>query len=375
MEDDIFLSTAIDLFKGGVWNEETFRRQVLTHAKESGLDEKAVNDLLIRVIPVKDFTLEDKRNFLRNVKFKNGDLKYPNAVDDMPDVTVEKIFEAERKSLSDDEIRKIIKNEIEEKEDKKAEQQKKETKVEIVNPILDRLEVPNEKKETSKKEETKVEVVNNPILNRLEVPKEKSEEQPKEETKVEVVSNPILNRLEVPKEKEETSKLVIPKIELPKVEEKKENPVLERLKVKTNNEEVKEPIKVDDSEIKTNPILDRLVPETNEEFENIHKNTTNPEKDSSVRKVEASPERIEKLKKKKSKVINYFIKGAIIVTTVLLLHPMESIPLIGGYLYLSGKIQDGTFNPKTKAGKAAKNIVESIMNIGMGKEEERGKTK
>ena len=347
MEDDIFLSTAIDLFKGGVWNEETFRRQVLTHAKESGLDEKAVNDLLIRVIPVKDFTLEDKRNFLRNVKFKNGDLKYPNAVDDMPDVTVEKIFEAERKSLSDDEIRKIIKNEIEEKEDKKAEQQKKETKVEIVNPILDRLEVPNEKKETSKKEETKVEVVNNPIL----------------------------NRLEVPKEKEETSKLVIPKIELPKVEEKKENPVLERLKVKTNNEEVKEPIKVDDSEIKTNPILDRLVPETNEEFENIHKNTTNPEKDSSVRKVEASPERIEKLKKKKSKVINYFIKGAIIVTTVLLLHPMESIPLIGGYLYLSGKIQDGTFNPKTKAGKAAKNIVESIMNIGMGKEEERGKTK
>ena len=362
MEDDIFLSTAIDLFKGGVWNEETFRRQVLTHAKESGLDEKAVNDLLIRVIPVKDFTLEDKRNFLRNVKFKNGDLKYPNAVDDMPDVTVEKIFEAERKSLSDDEIRKIIKNEIEEKEDKKAEQQKKETKVEIVN-------------QEQPKEETKVEVVNNPILNRLEVPKEKSEEQPKEETKVEVVSNPILNRLEVPKEKEETSKLVIPKIELPKVEEKKENPVLERLKVKTNNEEVKEPIKVDDSEIKTNPILDRLVPETNEEFENIHKNTTNPEKDSSVRKVEASPERIEKLKKKKSKVINYFIKGAIIVTTALLLHPMESIPLIGGYLYLSGKIQDGTFNPKTKAGKAAKNIVESIMNIGMGKEEERGKTK
>ena len=346
MEDDIFLSTAIDLFKGGVWNEETFRRQVLTHAKESGLDEKAVNDLLIRVIPVKDFTLEDKRSFLKNVKFKNGDLKYPNAVNDMPDVTVEKIFEAERKSLSDDEVRKIIKNEIEEKEDKKAEQPKKETKVEVVNPILDRLEVPKVEKQETPKKETKVEVV-----------------------------NPILDRLEVPKEKVETPKLVVPKIELPRVEEKKEKPVLERLKVKTNDEEVKEPIKVDDSEIKTNPILDRLVPETNEEFENIHKNTTNPEKDSSVRKVEASPERIEKLKKKKSKVINYFIKGAIIVTTVLLLHPIESIPLIGGYLYLSGKIQDGTFNPKTKVGKAAKNIVESIMNVGMEKEEERGKTK
>ena len=346
MEDDIFLSTAIDLFKGGVWNEETFRRQVLTHAKESGLDEKAVNDLLIRVIPVKDFTLEDKRSFLKNIKFKNGDLKYPNAVNDMPDVTVEKIFEAERKSLSDDEVRKIIKNEIEEKEDKKAEQQKKETKVEIVNPILDRLEVPKEEKKETPKNEAKVEVV-----------------------------NPILNRLEVPNEKKETPKLVVPKIELPKAEEKKENPVLERLKVKTNNEEVKDPIKVDGSEIKTNPILDRLAPETNEEFENIHKNTTNPEKDSSVRKVEASPERIEKLKKKKSKVINYFIKGAIIVTTVLLLHPIESIPLIGGYLYLSGKIQDGTFNPKTKAGKAAKNIVESIMNVGMKKDEERGKTK
>ena len=372
MEDDIFLSTAIDLFKGGVWNEETFRRQVLTHAKESGLDEKAVNDLLIRVIPVKDFTLEDKRSFLKNVKFKNGDLKYPNAVNDMPDVTVEKIFEAERKSLSDDEVRKIIKNEIEEKEDKKAEQQKEETKVEIVNPILNRLEVSKEEKKETPKNEAKVEVVN-PILDRLEVSKEK-EETPRNEAKVEVV-NPILNRLEVSKEKEETPKLVIPKIELPKAEEKKENPVLERLEVRTNNKEVKEPIKVEGSEIKTNPILDRLAPETNEEFENIHKNTTNPEKDSSVRKVEASPERIEKLKKKKSKVINYFIKGAIIVTTVLLLHPIESIPLIGGYLYLSGKIQDGTFNPKTKAGKAAKNIVESIMNIGMKKEEERGKTK
>lgn len=349
MEDDIFLSTAIDLFKGGVWNEETFRRQVLTHAKESGLDEKAVNDLLIRVIPVKDFTLEDKRSFLKNVKFKNGDLKYPNAVNDMPDVTVEKIFEAERKSLSDDEVRKIIKNEIEEKEDKKAEQPKKETKVEVVNPILDRLEVPKVEKQETPKKETKVEVV-----------------------------NPILDRLEVPKEKVETPKLVVPKIELPRVEEKKEKPVLERLKVKTNDEEVKEPVKVDSNEEveKTNPILDRLVPETNEEYEIIHKNTTNPEKDSTVRKVEASPERIEKLKKKKSKVINYFIKGAIIVTTVLLLHPIESIPLIGGYLYLSGKISDGTFNPKTKAGKAAKNIVESIMNVGMKKEEEeRGKTK
>lgn len=128
----------------------------------------------------------------------------------------------------------------------------------------------------------------------------------------------------------------------------------------------------------TNGAEEPDMPDTEEAFEQEASRINSPERDSSVRTVAASPERIEKLKKTKHKAINYFLKTAIVVTAVALLHPVYSIGLIGGYLYFASEIKNGRFNPEKSIGKAVKSVVEKVMNIGMPKEEvmqEEGRTR
>ena len=132
---------------------------------------------------------------------------------------------------------------------------------------------------------------------------------------------------------------------------------------------------VEEKDVDTDSQTDSSEPETEEEYEKIQENIAGAESDSNVRHVEASAERINKLKSTKKKVINYFLKGAIVICAVALLNPVNASLAVGGYLILANKIKDGTYNPKGHFGKAVGDVVKKIMNIGMGKEEERGRSK
>ena len=118
------------------------------------------------------------------------------------------------------------------------------------------------------------------------------------------------------------------------------------------------------------PSFDKFnMPETEEEYKAQEKNITTPEKDSSVRKVSISPERLAKLKKTKAKVLNFAIKTAMMVAAFALINTPSAMILTAGYMYFANAIKNGEFNPSNPIGKAIKNSVEKVMYIGMTKKE------
>lgn len=346
MNEDEYLSTLVMLYESGHWDEETVRKQALLYAKERGYDKSLIDEFLNRLFPKKDITIDDKREVLKNAKFSTGELMYPSVVDKMTDEQVEKLYEIETKSAVKE--KEEEKEKFEEKANEKLvpdESEKKESNV-IKVPV----KIVEVKEETNEGEEV-VEAPKNvkPIPIKTE-PEEKKDDLP-------IIDFSAFLEKELEKEKNTEEKEE-------KVEEEKEDEFIDFARLAEE----------------TNAFFEGgSEPSTEEEFTDVHDNITNKEKDSSVRVVEISPERQAKLKKKKQKVINYFLKGAIIVSALLLLHPVESLPLIGGYLYFASKIKDGTFMPKTKIGEGVKSVVTSIMNIGIKKEdeilEEGGRTK
>ena len=105
-----------------------------------------------------------------------------------------------------------------------------------------------------------------------------------------------------------------------------------------------------------------------EDYENVVKNI-NDAKDSNVRKVEASEERIKKLKKSKSKATSIALKSLIIVCGFAMLGPEAGILGIGSYNVFAILIRQGKFNPKTKIGKSIKDAVIKIMSLGYSYED------
>ena len=105
-----------------------------------------------------------------------------------------------------------------------------------------------------------------------------------------------------------------------------------------------------------------------EDYENVVKNI-NDAKDSNVRKVEASEERIKKLKKSKSKATSVALKSLIIVCGFAMLGPEAGILGIGSYNVFAILIRQGKFNPKTKIGKSIKDAVIKIMSLGYSYED------
>lgn len=104
------------------------------------------------------------------------------------------------------------------------------------------------------------------------------------------------------------------------------------------------------------------------DYENVVKNI-NDAKDSNVRKVEASEERIKKLKKSKSKSKSIALKSLIIVCGFAMLGPEAGILGIGSYNVFAILIRQGKFNPKTKIGKSIKDAVIKIMSWGYSDED------
>ena len=105
-----------------------------------------------------------------------------------------------------------------------------------------------------------------------------------------------------------------------------------------------------------------------EDYKNAERNI-NDAKDSNVRKVEAAKERIEKLKKTKSKRISFALKALTIVLGFVMLGPEAGILGIGSYNIFAILIRKGKFNPKTKIGKSIKDTVIKVMGWGYSDED------
>ena len=284
MINDMYLNLAKEVYEKGVWDKETFKRKVTIYAQTQNMDMDKINDFIKGVLNEKEYTVEEKRTFLANIKLNNTELKYGNVLSYFDDEMIEKIYAEEVKNMTEEEIVEIHKETDHEMELQEIRRQESERQKFVVLPGGIRMPLYDDSR----------------------------------------------NELIEPENVEE---------------EEKEEPEM---------------------------------PETEEEFEEQAQNITKPEKESTVRKVIASPERIEKLKKGKGKVLNFFLKTGIVVASVLLLNPVYSIPMIGGYLYFASEIKNGKYNPTRPIGQAIKNTVEKIMYIGMSKEakeEERGKTR
>jgi len=141
MNDDLYLSIIADSYKNGYITEEKVRENLWAYQKENGLDEKAVNEFLQRLIPVKSYTVTEKRNILENINFNGGNIKkYPKEVlDNLPDITIEHLFEKEKQNLGEKEIKRIydeMRNNINESpkiEKEEVKEENKEPKVVIEN--------------------------------------------------------------------------------------------------------------------------------------------------------------------------------------------------------------------------------------------------
>lgn len=289
MDNDAYLNLAVELYQKGNWSEEVFIKRVSQYAVENGIDKLAISELFKRVIKKKEYTIDEKRNFLSYLKFDNDEAKYGDAVEFMTDEMIEKFYELEVSKMDEKTIEEYHKLSHEEIEKQSAQ----------VSGSSD---------------------LNNSETNEEHAGDTSDEEQPQEEVE--------------------------------------------------NGQNV-ENSNVDGSS-------DSDMPESEEEFQEQAQNITGPEEDSSVKQENASPERIEKLKKSKGKVKSFFIKSAIVVSAVLLLNPVYSIGGTLGYLYFANEIKNGRFNPKNPIGQAVKHVVEKVMNLGMPKDKEKeegGKTK
>lgn len=105
-----------------------------------------------------------------------------------------------------------------------------------------------------------------------------------------------------------------------------------------------------------------------EDYKNAERNI-NDAKDSNVRKVEASEERIRKLKMSKSKAKSIALKSLIIVCGLVMLGPEAGMLGIGSYTVFAILIRQGIFNPKTKIGKSIKDTVIKVMGWGYSDED------
>ena len=120
-------------------------------------------------------------------------------------------------------------------------------------------------------------------------------------------------------------------------------------------------------ELKTDANVELLNLEHNrlETLKNIEKNATTPETDQKIiENYTPTPERAEKLKKGKNTVKSIFLKGMIIVGTMLAFGPVLGPLGIASYNVLAHKIKNGTFNPTGVHGQYLKHNIENIMNIG-----------
>lgn len=394
--DDIYLNLAVEMYENGTWNEEIFKRKVLLYAKDKGLDDKVIADFLSRVVKPKEMSISEKIEYLSKLTFDGVELKYGDVIEEMSDENIEKFYEMEVASLSKEQTNVKQSKKIEKKLVNLDEMSKTEEKTNDETNTKE-MQVSEEKKEAEyiKEEDSILKVSIEDIKNGnytaddlLGITEKDADEL--FEALVSVVKpedfNKVLYSLREKLGKDYSSTFAIEwakkhSNDMDKVN-LEENKVVEAVVPETEPEV--EEIYIEEANKNEEVIIPEInfeeldIPETEEEFTEQAENITSKEEDSNVTKVEASSERINKLKKNKGKIINYFLKTAIVVAAVSLLTFPSAAASIGGYLYFSNKIKNGNFNPENPVGKAVKHAVEKIMYMGMNKEDienEKGKTR
>jgi len=428
MTEDMYLSLAIELFEKGTWSKEVFIKKITAYAKEKNIDMAIIDEIIDRLTKTKEYTIEEKRKFLSFVTISGDELKYGDVAFEMSDEMVEKFYEMEKESLDKDEIEalhnmedtkasdvEIKKEEANENVIVDVNKEELEQKEELVEEIVPEISYKEEVKEEIKIIDNHTKIFGNKsisdiiygnytandILGNNDVEREERFKFLVENVKVEDlrdVANSLINKIEPSYclnftieweklHKEELSNIEKTKEKLIENEENK----IDETTLNTMDEVVESLDNNNVSEHKEEANAPKLVipklsfdaygeddlPTTEEEYKEQAENISKNEKDSSVRKVNISPERLAKLKKTKNKAINCFLKTGMVILAFHLLNPLVAVGTVAGYMYFAEEIRCGTFNPKNPVGKAVKYAVEKVMNIGLNKdkENERGKAK
>jgi len=384
--DDIYLNLAVELYQNGTWNKEIFEKKVLLYAKDKEIKDKDIKEFINRVLKPKEMTIDEKKEYLSKVTFDGVELKYGDVIEAMSDETIEKFYELEMSRSSVNEATKKEEKKLVNLKEMQAEEEVKKNEYTNEEDSILKVSVEDIKngnysaddilgiteKDADELFETLVNVVKPEDFNKVVY--SLRERLGKDYSSTFAIAWAKKHSNDMDKinleEKEETfeaSEVNNEEISISREEPQEEAPNVE---VVETNEVVVPKIEFEESDM----------PETEEEFVSQAENITKKEEDSNVRKVEASSERINKLKKNKGKIINYFLKTTIVVAAVTLLTFPSAAASIGGYLYFSNRIKNGNFNPgdKNLVGKAVKSVVEKIMYMGMSKEEienEKGKTR
>lgn len=350
MKSDMYLSYLTHVFESGNMSIDEIRRILVVYAEENRISKEAIEEFLSRLSKKKEYTIDEKRRFLAAIRLSDGkELKYGDVVFKVPDEIVEKCYAEEEKHLDPKKFEEYhdiaefkYKQSLPSREEGwyKSNVEEEETKKEEVHQIVS---VPVAEQTVQEPEKEKTVVVEEPTP---------------------VVSTPTVTSTVTESQNLESDELTETDLDnalggIPR------DVAIERAREYQESQSDSEP------EISSEP-------ETEEDYQTTADNMRRPESDSNVRQVEASPERIEKLKKGKGKVKNFFLKTAIVVGALALMHPIESVALIGGYLYFASEIKNGNYVPKNKFQELIKKTVEKVMYIGMNKEEiveEKGKTR
>lgn len=382
MDKDIYLGLAAELYEKGTWNKDTFIKKVTLYAKESKIDEKSINEYIRRVTNEKEYSVEEKRNFLSVLTIDGHELKYGDIVQIMSEENVVKFYDMEAALLSSDKIsayHSLAKVKNKNNNDKKenndsvpAEIVEKKSRIDVERILNDDYEAEyllgKTEKDSDELFEELINIVKPEQFNNIV------------ESLGKKLGQSYSRAFAIEWAKKHSD-------EMNKIETNNQKSEERTIGNEENNDLIQEPEVIDSYENNSSE-KEQVIPslnfdeediaQTEEEFKNQAKNISEPEKDSNVTIVSASKERIENLKSNKGKIINYFLKTAIVITSLTLLTAPSAITLIGGYLIYANRIKSGKYNPENPVGKAIKSGVEKIMYMGMTKKEienERGKTR
>lgn len=425
--DDIYLNLAIELFEKGTWTKDVFIKRVTLYANEKGMDMNSINDMIDRVTKPKDFSVDEKRDILSKITIVGNELKYGDAARLMDDGDVVRFFEMEQNSLGIDKLTELLENNTKEIiednniiEEVKPEE-KKPSKIIINKKDIRVVKSPSKKEDLvvdlntpvpALEDETKVE----PVLNTIEEKKEPVldlssvfhvPEPIVEEPKVlnnlsveDIVNNKyslgdLLGKTsdDLDKNLDELAKNIEEKdvVRVSKAFEdrigvayaKKFNERWNKVHTLDNLEEKpvskEEEIIKDDSSFVIPPIslegFDEDLPKSEEGFTREAEKMNKPEKDSKVKVVDVSKERLARLKTNKQRIINSFLKTGVLVLAYSFMNPYLAVGATLGYMYFADAIRSGDFKANNPVTKALKWSVEKVMYLGKDKEEERGKTR
>ena len=393
-DNDLYLSVLVSSYNQGILNKEQFKNKIVLYAKSIGLDESFIMDFYNRIVK-KEFTFEEKKQFLSLIKFDGTDeLKYGNLVDVISDENIENLFETEKKKFDDNEIINMLSSNKNMNEGESVLEKSELEKVDSMDNQINEEINDGTFKEVSEELQENVEEHNKDVFPDLnsefvdDLSKIYEGEQEVDSNKTLKKSLDGLNGVEelhIPKNVGDSfipsADFPLHDIDIPQLDEihtssvnydEKKDSVDEKkldYEIKDGFTFGKKTPSKKGSAIDFGSIIDSVNGDNSgvyseEEYAKANDNLTREEDDSSVKFVPTTKERIEKLKKQKKSLKTWFLQIGLVVLGFYIFNPISMGVTIAGYNLLASKIKDGSFEPKNKFEERAKDVIESIMYIG-----------